>query len=193
MSCNSNSPKATPFGELLFVCTANIARSPAAELLLRGKLPKGLSKKFKVRSAGTHALVGSPVDPKMATLLQSEGIDTSGFRSRQLSKNIAVEATIILTATTEHRSHVARLLPAAREKTFTMVEFVNLLSVESRLQDQCKSLAECLTRAEIERFRGQGASGNLDIKDPYGRSSRIYRSSFAKLDRVTSAILDHFL
>ncbi|GAB3624535.1 hypothetical protein GCM10027418_26200 [Mariniluteicoccus endophyticus] len=41
------------------VCTGNICRSPAGHLLLQ----RYLGDSVEVTSAGTHALVGQPVDP----------------------------------------------------------------------------------------------------------------------------------
>ena len=60
--------------EVLFVCTGNVCRSPAAERLLRRDLDEmaggfgGLSG-VHISSAGTGALVGEPISPPMASLV----------------------------------------------------------------------------------------------------------------------------
>ena len=47
--------------KVLFVCTANICRSPSAELLARAAGPGDV----EFSSAGTHARDGEPISPDM--------------------------------------------------------------------------------------------------------------------------------
>lgn len=53
---------------IMFVCTGNVCRSPMGELLMRRYL-SGTS--ITVSSAGTHALVGHPIDPSSGRLMDS--------------------------------------------------------------------------------------------------------------------------
>ena len=52
---------------VLFVCTANICRSPYIELLARQAV--GETGDIEFGSAGTHATDGSPINPDQAAVL----------------------------------------------------------------------------------------------------------------------------
>ncbi|MEO8284563.1 MAG: hypothetical protein ABI568_14370, partial [Pseudarthrobacter sp.] len=53
---------------ILTVCTGNICRSPVAERLLQAGLEQVKPGAFRVRSAGTRAMVGDPVQPLSARI-----------------------------------------------------------------------------------------------------------------------------
>ena len=110
---------------VLAVCTATICRSPAIELLLRSALedaglPVGA---VEVSSAGVDARDGATRCARSRSLLSTYGVDdvelwTTG--ARRLTAEDVRSADLILTASREHRAAVARLLPAAQTRTFTL-------------------------------------------------------------------------
>ena len=71
---------------VLFVCLGNICRSPLAEAAFRkASVEAGLD--AKADSAGTAAYhVGAPPDPRSIETAAVYGIDISGLRGRQLTK-----------------------------------------------------------------------------------------------------------
>lgn len=98
--------------KILYVCTANICRSPsAAELLRDADLPG-----VQVRSAGTVAAEGSPGCPRAPALA---GRDDQ-HRSQRLTPELVDWADLILTAAREHRAVVLDLDRRARDRTFTI-------------------------------------------------------------------------
>jgi len=88
---------------VLVVCTGNICRSPAAELLLADRL--GGDSGITVASAGVRGLVGEPISKPMAELLQADGIDPGVFRARYLREADVRGASLVLVMTRAHRSH----------------------------------------------------------------------------------------
>jgi protein-tyrosine phosphatase len=73
-----------PRTRILFVCLANVCRSPMAEAMLR-KLAEeaGLSERLEIDSAGTASwTAGSPPHRGTLEVLARHGIEASGLRSR---------------------------------------------------------------------------------------------------------------
>ena len=79
--------------KILFVCTANICRSPMAQGLLEHALPQA-----QVRSAGLGALVGMPADAAAVRLMQERGIDISAHRATQISRAACIATRASSTA-----------------------------------------------------------------------------------------------
>ncbi len=73
---------------ILFVCTANICRSPLAENLLRHQAEqRGVIDHFVIDSAGTGRWrVGDPPDHRMCALAQQNGIEMRG-EARQITRD----------------------------------------------------------------------------------------------------------
>ena len=123
---------ATP-ATVLCVCTANICRSPAAELLLRAGLRRRLGVQagaaFAVGSAGIWATPGRPVEPSTAAALRSHGVpaeDIAATRATALDRDVVARADLVLAAAAEHVRGVWRLQLAARHRTFTLGELTRL-------------------------------------------------------------------
>ena len=69
---------------VLFVCSANICRSPLAEAVMRSRLQRaGLGDAVAVDSAGTHGFQkGTPTDPRAVALGTRRGYSLAGLKSR---------------------------------------------------------------------------------------------------------------
>lgn len=186
---------------ILFVCTGNVCRSPAAERLLRHDLDgamggiAGLSG-VEVSSAGTGALVGEPISPPMANLIAAAGGDVGGFSARQLFASIVRAADLVITMTSEHRRETVTLVPAAVQRTFVLGEMANMLGrvdadEVTMLAGPAASTAERLraTAAIAKRHRTPGVDPAEDIVDPYGRSTSVYADSFAQIQAALAPLV----
>ncbi len=108
---------------VLFVCTGNVCRSPAAELLF-ARAAVGYD--IASASAGTNGLTGHGVDDPTAYALKEIGVDPSRHVAQRLTPALMNAADLILTATTEHRSVVVQQMPLGFRRTFTLREFARL-------------------------------------------------------------------
>jgi len=114
---------------VLFVCHANLCRSPLAERLCelahnRRFGPGDRSVSFA--SAGTHARPDLPIDPYSAQVLRGYGVDGSTFTSRVVTADLVCAAGLVLTAERAQRAHCATLAPARVRRIFTLREFSRL-------------------------------------------------------------------
>jgi protein-tyrosine phosphatase len=174
----------------LVVCTGNICRSPAAELLLRGGL--GPDSGIEVASAGLDALAGEPMAEGMSRRLQARGVDPSGFTARQLQPAAVRDAGLILTMTAAQRRAVVTEVPAAVRRTFTLVEFVEvaeLTGVDRVAGGPGERVAEVLQAAPRARALRARASGQDDIEDPYRRSDEVFARVFSTIDAAVERLL----
>lgn len=185
---------------VLAVCTGNICRSPAVERLLAAGLGAaypgapggGLAPAVVVASAGTGALVGSPVAPPMAALLREHGAVTEGFVARRLTAAMVAEADLVLALTRRHRSSVVELVPSAVRRTFTLREFARLVTAVDPAQlpgadsTTADRLAALVPAAALQRGF---PAGDDDVVDPYGGSAALYRRSFDQLAPAVRAIV----
>lgn len=94
-------------------------------------------------SAGTHALVGQPVYPPMASRLDAVGVAHNGA-ARQVDEPLLRQSDLILTMTRELRSRVVELVPAAVRRTFTLAEFAAIVAAAPRLAQPPSGRAELI-------------------------------------------------
>lgn len=74
---------------VLFVCRANICRSPTAEAVFRHKVERaGLMERLMIDSAGTHDFyLGAPPDPLAQRAASNRGYDLSALRARKVCRS----------------------------------------------------------------------------------------------------------
>src|SRR6187549_1394305 len=96
MDAADPSPEAIEKVRLLTVCTGNICRSPYAAVLLREGLAGVRPGAFEVTSAGTHALVGRPMDESSAERLGAKGLADAEFRARLITPRLLREQAVVL-------------------------------------------------------------------------------------------------
>jgi protein-tyrosine phosphatase len=182
-----------PF-RVLFVCTGNICRSPAAELLLRAALrPRGgVAAESLIASAGTNGLVGCPVDPPTAAALRERQVDPGGHRARALSAVDVAGADLVLGATRAHRAATVSLCPRAVHYSYTICEFARLAgSVVTGPEYVPRGPRALLAETRLMRgFRLAQHPSDDDIADPYGRSAAEHGATVAAIAAAVASIAE---
>jgi protein-tyrosine phosphatase len=102
---------------VLIICTANICRSPMAEVMLRRKLEtEEVPGEWQVSSAGTWATDGIRASEMGVAVMRERGLDTTDHRSRAVTDSILAEADLILTMTSGHAEALRVEFPEARSR-----------------------------------------------------------------------------
>ncbi|GAB2974698.1 adenylyl-sulfate kinase [Nocardioides montaniterrae] len=145
---------------VLFVCTANICRSPYMQLR-----SQALVGDIEFTSAGTHGFDDKAADRTMSIVMKQRGISAEAvqdFRSRPITRDLVAQADLVLTAEASHRAFLLEELPSSFRKTFTLGQFTESLG----------RIDESLTGRELIATIGHsraGAEAIHDINDPYRR------------------------
>ena len=108
---------------ILFVCTANICRSPTAEGVFRARLAKkNPDHGIEIESAGTHDYhVGKPPFPSAVEAAKRRGYDITGCVSRRVQQGDFEHFDLILCM---DRSNVAALKTVAPTRYKEKIELL---------------------------------------------------------------------
>jgi protein-tyrosine-phosphatase len=166
---------------VLFVCTANICRSPYLELTARGLAGDDSGVEFA--SAGTHGFLEHEMDEVMAGTLAPGSADA--FRSRRLDRTILEGADLVLTAEAHHRAFILEEYPQLFRKVFTVGQFAAFAQENPGLSGQ-----ELVTAAGSRR---RTARPEHDIDDPYRRGVDAARSAADRMSSMLSVIVPALL
>ena len=135
---------------------------------------------IEVSSAGTRAMVGHPIHPDAALVLEQLGGDATNFAARRLTSKIAADADLVLTMTRAHRDSVLSLAPAQLRRTFTLSEAASLAT-----RHNARSLVDLAT------LRPHLVSDELvDIADPIGQDIEIFTKVGHRIADLLPPILE---
>lgn len=173
---------------VLFVCTANICRSPYAAGALRNLL--GPDSSYQVLSAGVRSewldLVGEPACPQMPRLPG----DSQTHTATQLTAELVHCADIVVAFESAHRAAVIDLVPRAQVKTYTARQIQRLSSAVSaehwppaapqRSADPLKDLNAARSWAPY--------ADDADVSDPHGGGIESHHACAAEIDLIVNAL-----
>jgi protein-tyrosine phosphatase len=139
---------------ILFVCTANICRSPTAEGVLKQLLAKeGLQGVVAVESAGTHDYhAGKPPFPSAVELAKQRGYDITGCVSRRIAPGDFDRYDMILAMDRQNLANLRTIAPTrSKQKIELLLEYG-------------------------DRFHGQ------EVPDPYGRTEKDFQVALEMIE-----------
>jgi protein-tyrosine-phosphatase len=111
---------------VLFVCTANICRSPMAMALWRAKV--GLSgAEWRIESAGTWAMDGQQAAVGAQSVLREIGLDVTSHRSRTVSSEMLLSFNLILTMERGHKEALCVEFPTIARDVYMLSEMIDAM------------------------------------------------------------------
>jgi protein-tyrosine phosphatase len=111
---------------VLFVCTANLYRSPLAAALLRNELKNAAGgNKWLIDSAGTWTKVGSQIHSQTIEDARNFGLDVRAHRSRQVTDDLLSRRDLVLVMETGHKEALEIEFPDQAKKIHLLSEVVD--------------------------------------------------------------------
>lgn len=114
---------------LLFVCTANICRSPMAEGFARAY---GEERGWAIesQSCGVNALPDNAAAPRSVRAMAEVGIDIRAHRSRPIAEELVAWADYVLVMEIRHATRVRERWPEADGKVMLLGNFGGVLEID---------------------------------------------------------------
>ncbi len=113
------------FNSILIVCTANICRSPMAEVIFRKLLPN-----HTICSAGTCVSTlnfdDMPADKNARLVAQQFELDLEQHRAQQLTPELIDQYDLVLVMNRHQLEEVAEVIRGARSKTLLIGQWIQL-------------------------------------------------------------------
>ena len=108
--------------QILFVCTANVCRSPMAESIFNALAEEG-GLPYRAASAGVAALEGEDITANARAALEEAGIYAPTHRARQVDEAMLREADLVLVMGPRHVATLRRRFGDLSERVYTLPEY----------------------------------------------------------------------
>jgi protein-tyrosine phosphatase len=178
---------------VLFVCTANICRSPMAEVLFREQLRLSDVHGVAVSSAG-FLESGHTASDGARIAVNRFGLSLRSHLSTQLNDDVLVDQRLILTMTAQHAVDVVGLVPFMWDRVFVLRDLTRRIAL-SRPELPRTPIQQRMATWQVGRkgsdFTKLG--GEFDVADPYGGSDEDYRHAIDLLNREISVLVGGLL
>jgi protein-tyrosine phosphatase len=175
--------------DIIVVCTGNQFRSPIVEGLLRSssfRLP------LRVSSVGTANLGPARALPEAVELASEFGVDLSSHRARTLRNFDLSGADLVLGFEVAHVAEAVVEASAAIDRTFTLVELVELLHLidAPNEEDPVERARQVVARAHAARPKQGMRAPDYQIRDPLGGPAHVYRETAWRLRELSRRLLE---
>ena len=154
---------------ICFVCTGNICRSPAAEVVVRALAERAALRGLQVDSAGTGAWhVGDPTDPRALRALSAAGYDGRAHRARRFDPEWFGERELVVAL---DRGHARVLRSWAPDD-----------DARSRIR---------LLRSFDPAVRVNETHPLIDVPDPYYDGDAAFTAMVEQIEAAGTGLLEH--
>ncbi len=166
--------------QILFVCTANICRSPAAEVIARDRFGEA---RWSFRSAG-FLENGRVFEPDMAKAVAKLGVNVDDrHRSSVIDTEKLAVSSLILTMEARHVQNIVIEDDLAFERVIPLKEAAELI------QQRGITGLDGLLAAMVDRDPMRYLDRRWDVEDPYKRARRHYRRSAAEINELVGTVI----
>ncbi|MFC7488073.1 low molecular weight phosphatase family protein [Knoellia sp. CPCC 206453] len=167
---------------VLFVCTANISRSPYAERRAAHVLAGEPEPSMRFASAGVPGSAGQGMDPAMAAQLARRGGEAHGHVSRPVTSAVLEDADVVITVEFGQRLRIAQAWPEHAPKVFGLAQLADAL-------ERIPTSAGGLAALDAALAAARPDSLAWDIPDPYKRGKAAARACADTIDEALAVIV----
>ena len=107
---------------VLFVCTANMCRSPLAQAIAADLAERCKLQEVRFESAGRSAWDGSPATNDAVAVARERGLDLDGHRSRPLTGELVGGADLVVALDRKARDAAERLGGAGKTRLLDVAD-----------------------------------------------------------------------
>ncbi|MBM3329367.1 MAG: hypothetical protein FJY67_07850 [Calditrichaeota bacterium] len=115
-------PPSPSLRSVLFVCTANVTRSPVAEAMFR-RAVESSGEEWQIASAGVRAIPGVPVNPVIGFIMFQRQMPLTNHKSRPVTTSLMERYYWIITAEQAHRDALLKMYPDLKDRVQTLLGF----------------------------------------------------------------------
>lgn len=191
-------------GRLLFICTGNVARSAAADLIANQRYGH---LELEYSSAGIGALVGHGVAADVAPSLARRGIDVARHAGRQIDATTAFAAGLILVLDVTHRRWLLEEWPQLVDRIVLLREAASLAAEAMRTEHgstRSEAFASASSPATRDARGRRSRSGvpaaewlarqamhtrAFSVADPFRRGADAGETAVAEVDAALATLL----
>ena len=149
--------------EIVFICNANMCRSPMAEGIMKKALHDNGIEGITVSSMGIHALEGNSATDYAIEVCRENGITIENHRSRPLIPEELKQSRLIFTMETVQIDYIDIFFPQVSDRLFMLASW------------------------PIRKTK------KATIIDPVGRSLNMYRKTFQNLQIQVDRLLPEII
>ena len=176
---------------IVFICTANISRSPYAERRASSMLAGSTT--VELASAGIPGHPGRPMDELMAAILREQGGSPEGHLSRSLNWWILATADLVLTFEFAQHMRILDAWPDQEGKVLGLLQFVE--AAERLVPGAASVVPPAGQPRGVPNLVAAAAaiakpnSMTWDVADPYRRGPKAARETAAQIDDALARFL----
>ena len=133
-------PEGSIVRRLLFVCTANLCRSPIAEAAFNVLAEEG-GLDLRAESAGVAAREGRPMTPEAVCVLEEIGVRAGAHQARRLRRTTLDGVDLVLTMSPWHVAEIRQEFGDFASKIHVLPGYVGATGEEEVLDPYGRSMA----------------------------------------------------
>lgn len=143
---------------VIFICTANICRSPmASELFKQIVAEEGDPEDWKIDSAGTWAVEGQPIIDGTRTVLEKRGIPISSHSAKKANHELLTSFALILSMERGQKESIKFEFPDLKNRVYQLSEMIdqefNIEDPYGRSDKEYERTAKLLEKILVDGFQ----------------------------------------